>query len=171
MRKNSLRRPLALVLILGAALVAGSAAALEVPDPPPRPDYMLADLDGELREAADWDGRVVLLNFWATWCAPCREEMPELRDLSAEYREQGLTVVGVATLDDPAAVQEFVDKLDIRYPILVGMDEAMEIAQEYGNNRATLPYTALIDREGRVRHVFATKVSREELEPLIRELL
>ena len=113
----------------------------------------------------------MLLNFWATWCAPCREEMPELRDLSREYAGQGLTVVGVATLDDPAAVREFIDELDIRYPILVGMDEAMEIAQRYGNNRATLPYTALIDRDGLVRHVFAKKVSREQLEPLILELL
>ena len=171
MRTNPLRLPLALALTLGAALLAGSATALEVPDPPPRPDYMLADLDGELREAADWDGQVVLLNFWATWCAPCREEMPELRELSREYREQGLTVVGIATLDDQAAVQEFVDQLDIRYPILVGMDEAMEVAQQYGNNRATLPYTVLVDRAGRVRHVFAKKVSRAELEPLIRELL
>ena len=161
------------LVLAGVALALGSMAAqaLEVPEPTPRPDYTLADLDGQLRDAAEWDGQVVLLNFWATWCAPCREEMPELRELQADYGGQGLQVVGVATLDDDAAVREFADRLDINYPILTGMDEAMEIALEYGNSRATLPYTALIDRDGMVRHVFATKVSREELEPLIRDLL
>ncbi|MGD8429861.1 MAG: TlpA disulfide reductase family protein, partial [Ectothiorhodospiraceae bacterium] len=80
-----------------------------------RPLFALPDMNGERHSIAEWDGRVIVLNFWATWCAPCREEMPLLVDLQDKYGDQGLQIVGVA-LDRPDAVKAFADKMGLNYP-------------------------------------------------------
>jgi len=146
----------------------GGAAAREMLGEP-RPSFQLPNLQGESRRIAAWDGRVVLVNFWATWCPPCREEMPMFADLYSEYREQGLTIVGVA-LDQRDKVRTFVDRMELGYPILVG-SPASNVSRRYGNAVGALPYSALIDRQGRIRFVKAGKLDRQTLEPEIEALL
>lgn len=115
-----------------------------------RPDYTHGSVDGSYISASDFDGQVVLVNFWATWCGPCREEMPMLMDVRDRYNEQGLEVVGVA-IDDVAAAREFLGELGVEYPNVVGAMDVMETLSNYGNAAGTLPYTVLIDRDGIIR--------------------
>lgn len=160
----------ALALLLGITAGVGGVLWYQSSRVEERPVFALPDLAGERRSIAEWDGEVVLINFWATWCPPCREEIPLLIDLQREYGDRGLQVVGVA-LDRLPAVRDYAAAMEINYPILHGMGAAMEVQARYGNTRGTLPYTVLVDREGRIRHVFARQVHRADIEPIIREML
>lgn len=135
-----------------------------------RPDYTLGSVDGARISAADFDGRVVLVNFWATWCAPCREEMPMLMELRETHRESGLEVVGIA-MDDVQRARDFVAELGIEYPNLVGATDVMMTMQDYGNQSGTLPYSVLVDREGVIRWLKHGVLEREELENEIMALI
>lgn len=135
-----------------------------------RPDYSLGASDGSVVSASDFDGKVVLVNFWATWCGPCREEMPMLMDLRRQHLDDGLEVVGIA-LDDVQQARDFVAELGIEYPILVGSTDVMETMSLYGNNSGTLPYSTLLDQDGVIRWAKLGALDRQGLEGEIRELL
>jgi peroxiredoxin len=96
--------------------------------------------------------------------------MPLLVDLQDKYGDQGLQIVGVA-LDRPDAVKAFADKMGLNYPVLLGVGDAMEVSARYGDEGGTLPYTVIIDRERRIRHVFARQLHRADIEPVVREML
>ncbi len=134
-----------------------------------RPDYTLGSTTGARVHASDFDGRVVLVNFWATWCKPCREELPMLAALHREQSESGFAVVGIA-LDDVAPAREFADELGIAYPILVGSIDVMTVAQLYGNRSGVLPYSVLIDRAGVVRWTHLGELEEAELTRRVLEL-
>ena len=115
-------------------------------DPQPAPPFLLQDLDGNVVSTAAWQGKVVLLNFWATWCPPCREEIPILVQLSKKYKED-LLVIGISVDDGPPAeVREFARRIGVNYPIVM---RSRELIAEYGGVPA-LPTTFLINKEGRV---------------------
>ena len=115
-------------------------------DPQPVPPFLLRDLDGNLVSTAAWQGKVVLVNFWATWCPPCREEIPILIMLADKYKDD-LLVVGISVDDGPPAdVKEFAHKMGIKYPIVM---RSYELVAEYGGVPA-LPTTFLVNKEGRV---------------------
>lgn len=135
----------------------------------PRPDFSLADAAGNPVAAADFDGEAVLLNFWATWCAPCVEEMPMLSRLHDDFAGRGLQVVGIA-VDEPARARSFADGLGLDYPLLYGQGEAMLVGRRYGNASGMLPYSVLIDAGGVVRWTHLGAVSREQLERQIAAL-
>jgi thiol-disulfide isomerase/thioredoxin len=127
-----------------------------------RPDYTLGSDSGAWVSASDFDGQVVLVNFWATWCQPCREEMPMLLDLQHDFGQQGLQVVGIA-LDDVQQARDFVSELGVDYPILVGAVDVMAVARLYGNVSGVLPYSVLIDRAGIIRWAQLGALQRDEL--------
>jgi len=104
-----------------------------------RADFERPDVAGQPHRIAEWDGKLVVLNFWASWCGPCRAEMPLLDRTAQRHAGQGLAVIGVA-VDDAAATRDFLKDRPVGYPILV--DEPQ--------NRSVLPYTVLIGREGRI---------------------
>lgn len=135
-----------------------------------RPEFVLPDLDGEMQNVNQWDGQVIVLNFWATWCPPCRKEMPAFMELQEKYASQGLQFVGVA-LDEPGKVEDFIDTLGVDYPILVGDDEAIRVSEAYGNRLGALPYTAVIDRETTIVKTYRGEVSKKSLEKLIQRTL
>ncbi|MGH9714317.1 MAG: TlpA family protein disulfide reductase [Candidatus Acidiferrales bacterium] len=115
-------------------------------DPQPAPPFLLRDLDGNLISTASWQGKVVLVNFWATWCPPCREEIPVLIDLAKKYKD-GLLIVGVSMDDGPAEeVRQFAQGAGINYPIVM---RSHELVAEYGGVPA-LPTSFFINKEGRV---------------------
>jgi len=136
----------------------------------PRPAYDLGSIDGSIVSASDFDGKVVLVNFWATWCAPCREEMPMLMALREEHQEEGLEIVGIA-IDDVQRARDFVDELGIQYPNLVGSTDVMATMQLYGNVSGTLPYSVLVDRAGTVRWAKLGALVETELNAQIETLL
>lgn len=113
----------------------------------PAPDLMLADLDGHPHRLSDYRGRRLLLNFWASWCAPCRDEMPAL--FAAAKRSPDVAVVGVA-MDEPARVRAFLAAHPVGYPILVGDMTAPSTSLRLGDRGEVLPYSVLLDADGRV---------------------
>ncbi len=147
---------------------ATTASARPDPDPIPAPDFELATRGGESFRLSDHRGEVVLLNLWATWCPPCRHEIPDFMELQGELGAEGFTVVGVA-LDEGGwdDVGPFVDELGVTYPIAV--DDGT-VDQLYGPT-ATFPTSFLIDRQGNVRHYLPGMILRPDLEPLVRDLL
>jgi peroxiredoxin len=132
------------------------------------PDFSLTSLDGRSKKLSDYRGTVVLLNFWATWCAPCRVEMPTLADLYNKYHAQGLEIVGVS-LDDfrQERVARFVSEMKINYPILLGNQS---VADLYGGGRL-LPQTVFITRDGEILQTMIGMRDRKEFEAAIEQLL
>ena len=135
-----LNRPMAPVLPEGvAALKPGDARA----------DLALTSVDGAPHRLSDWDGKLVIVNFWATWCGPCREEMPLLDHARAQHAKDGLEVVGVA-IDDRTAVAEYLKQSPVAYPILLGGDTEPDPSVTFGDSRGVLPYSVLVGRDGRI---------------------
>ena len=156
-----------------AALLAGVLTQrLFKPAPAPAPiaEPVLVDLQGGRHTLADWRGKVVVLNFWATWCPPCREEMPVFAALQQEFGQRGLQFVGVA-IDDPAEVRAFLARHPVNYPILVGGSDVPAWADSLGNALSALPFSVILDRNGQVLHrhigVFRREQALEELQPLL----
>jgi peroxiredoxin len=134
----------------------------------PAPDFALMTLDGKTMKLSDFRGKAVLLNFWATWCEPCKIEMPWFIDLQKKYASQGLQVLGVA-MDDagPGEISSFAQKMGVNYPVLLGKEE---VGAEYGGIEY-LPSTFYINRDGKILdHVFGL-VSKSEIETDIQKAL
>ena len=130
----------------------------------------LPDLNGIRRAAPDWQGRLIVINFWATWCPPCREEIPELIALQERYQDQGLQIVGVA-VDNHEAVRRFSDAVGINYPVLLGQLEAMQAMSDYGNRGGSLPFTVVIEPSGQVVARKLGVYRYSELEAILRPYL
>lgn len=132
------------------------------------PEVELTGLDGAAIRLADAKGRVVLVNFWATWCAPCREEIPDFNDLYAAYREQGLDIVAISMDDEgEEVVRPFVQENGMRYPVAIGSDE---VAEAFGGV-VGFPTTFLIDREGKVVDSWVGAIPRRILEEKLQALI
>lgn len=128
-----------------------------------------ADLDGKRQELAQWRGQGLVLNFWATWCQPCREEMPDFSALRAQYRSHGIEFVGIA-IDNPTQVAQFLQQLPVDYPILIGEGAAHSLARQLGNPSGALPYTIVLDREGNTVLTHLGRLPRATLESALRKI-
>jgi thiol-disulfide isomerase/thioredoxin len=154
----SIRWLFALVGLLAA--LAGTALwlAARAPSPPANaaqlsPGALMAatfrDLDGRPHALGEFQGKIVVLNFWATWCAPCREEMPGFERLQAEWGTRGVQFVGISN-EEPAKVVQFARAHGVTYPLWTGGDEVQEMSRRLGNERSVLPHTLVLDAAGRV---------------------
>lgn len=130
-------------------------------------DLQLPDPQGQSQRLSQWQGQRVLLNFWATWCAPCREEMPRLRAAQAEYGEYGVQIIGIA-VDTPAAVRTWLAQHPSNYPILLDEPQAHRAASAYGNPGVLLPYNVLVDATGIVRRQHFGALDTEQLTAWLR---
>ena len=163
------------LLVLGAAgaaaLVAGGiVGALAIQSATGAGKLLSAsfnDLSGRPRRLSEWQGGVVLFNFWATWCAPCREEMPLL---DAAARKYGFATVGIG-IDSGSKVREFAANYGIRYKMLVAGAEAIQLMKDLGNSSGGLPFSLFLDRRGRVAHRKLGPLSGSELEGIVTSLL
>ena len=135
-----------------------------------RPPFTLTDLNGNPRQVKEWDGRVLALNFWATWCPPCRKEIPEFVALQKKYGDKGLQFVGIA-LQKPADVRGFIRQFHVNYPVLAGEMPVIRVARAYGDHVGALPYTVIIDRDGRIAFTKPGALSRGQAEQEIKKLL
>jgi thiol-disulfide isomerase/thioredoxin len=134
----------------------------------PAPEIVLKDLKGRTVRLVDFKGKVVLLNFWATWCPPCRAEIPELVKWQRQYRSQGLQVIGVTyPPTDYRKVRGFVRGLKVNYPVLLGSKKTKAVF----DSGETLPFSVVIDREGNVRESIEGILLAEEFDAKVRPLL
>lgn len=117
-----------------------------------RPDFSLADLDGQLQHIAQWDGNILLINFWASWCPPCVREIPALQKIHRDYHEKGVQVIGIA-LDEPGNIRDFLHDKKVTYPQLYGQRNVSQLMKQLGNQHATLPFTIVIGRDGAIAGV------------------
>lgn len=133
-----------------------------------RIDFTLTDTTGTARQASEWDGKVVLINFWAPWCAPCRAEIPLLIELQKQYADQGLQILGPA-LDNLEPVTRFADDYGITYPLFVDLNNILNLQEAYGDTR--LPFSVLLDREGQVVYRHAGELEKNEIEAQISAII
>jgi len=132
-------------------------------------DFTLPDLEGKKHNLSDWQGKVIVVNFWATWCPPCRTEIPMFLEYYAKYRDRGLVFIGVA-IDKKEDVETYVDTMFIDYPILLGNETSLDLMTQYGNRVGSLPYNVLIDRNGDIVNTKKGSYTHAELEKLLKPL-
>ncbi|HEX5611840.1 MAG TPA: TlpA disulfide reductase family protein [Burkholderiales bacterium] len=130
----------------------------------------LTDLQGKQRTLEEWSGKLVLVNFWATWCAPCLEEIPMLIELRRAYGDKGLEVVGIA-IDQEAKVREMAAKLSVEYPILLADSHGLQLLRELGNSSGGLPYTLILDRKQQASGRKLGALKRPEAEAMVTRAL
>jgi cytochrome c-type biogenesis protein len=146
---------------------ATNSAVSETGPSEPAPQVELSSLEGQRLKLSDFHGRVVLLNFWATWCGPCRAEIPELNKLQRDFQASGLAVVGVSWDDSAAGVREFQKEIRQDYTVLLGGEDAQDKFEAI----RSLPSTYVIDREGRIRQKIIGARDRAQFEAVLKPLL
>lgn len=122
----------------------------------------MKDAAGKTHALSQWQGKPLVVNFWATWCAPCVQEMPELDQLAVDSAAQGIRVIGIG-IDSPSNIAEFGERLKISYPLYVAGMGGTELARDFGNKAGGLPYTVLIGADGQVKKTYLGKLKFEEL--------
>ncbi|MEE9330929.1 MAG: redoxin domain-containing protein [Methylophilaceae bacterium] len=130
----------------------------------------LPDENGKQQKLSQWQGKTVVLNFWATWCAPCREEMPELSELHTEYLDKNVVVLGIA-LDEISAIKEFTTETPVSYPLFSAEDVGGQLAANLGNDKSALPYTVIIKPDGSIANTYFGRISKALLEEALVNLL
>ncbi|MDZ4141506.1 MAG: TlpA disulfide reductase family protein [Methylotenera sp.] len=130
----------------------------------------LPDENGVSQNLSQYKGKIIVLNFWATWCPPCREEMPELSALHTEYKNNNVVVLGVA-IDELSLVKEFSNATPVSYPLLADENAGMALASNLGNDKSVLPYTVIINTEGEVVNTYFGRIHKklvvDALQPLL----
>jgi peroxiredoxin len=151
-----------------ASVETRTASVADKKDRRPAPDFALKDADGRTVRLSDYRGKVVLLDFWATWCGPCKIEIPWFMEFERKYKDRGFSVIGIS-MDEEGweVVKPFVAELGVNYRMVIGNDD---LAAEFGGVEA-LPTTFLIDREGRIADVHVGLASKSSFQNGIEELL
>ena len=176
-----------LILVVGfVALMVGalmSAGKIRMENPPPvekpniqdtpvtlevvtHPEFTLPDDAGNERSLADWDGKNRILNFWATWCGPCKREIPVLKAFQDEHGGNGFQVIGIA-VDFPEEVSLYAESAEFNYPILVGQEDAMAIAESSGIEFVGLPFTMFIAADGEYLEAYIGELHQEHLDKIV----
>lgn len=161
---------------LSAAALAGGLAGWRLlrSDPvetaPAWMDAPWLDAQGRTIDLSDWKTRVVLINFWATWCPPCVEEMPELSELHQRHVQRGFGVFGIG-IDSPSKIAEFQAKTPVSYPLAVGGLGATELGRAFGNAGGMLPFSVLLDRQGRIAQRILGRIKLPVVDAAVRALL
>ena len=128
--------------------------------------FSLQDLEGKTRNISEWSDRRMLINFWATWCVPCRREMPLLQNLYLNKDAHNIEIIGIA-VDENESVKDFILEYGIEFPILIGQSNAYEIMQQLGNIATTLPYTLVVEPDGLITWSKNTELKTEDLSEIL----
>ena len=144
--------------------------ALQTQQAIPLPDFSLPDLSGTLYPISNWQGKTLIINFWATWCPPCLKEIPEFIELQAEYAEQNVQFIGIA-IDDPQLVDDYLSFIDINYPILIAKTEGAKLAQKLGNSINAIPFTIIVNQQSQIVFRHPGELTKQRVSELIEPLL
>lgn len=152
---------IALTIFSLAPLTAQSASGQQLPD------VSFPNIDGQTQSIRQWQGKKLLVNFWATWCAPCRKEMPDLASLQTELQAQGLQVIGIA-IDDAKSVRQYLQQNPVNYPILLAPDVGTLLSAELGNRMGVLPFSAFVGKDGIVEFTHTGLITKEMVKSWVR---
>lgn len=133
------------------------------------PSFTMVDVNGVERSLDEWSGRPRLLNFWATWCAPCRREIPLLKAMQEAQGEDGVQIIGIA-VDFPEEVSAYAEKAQFNYPILVGQEDAMAVAETSGVEFIGMPFTMIVAADGELINTHIGEIMDSHLEHIVRVL-
>jgi len=159
------------VLALGAGIIArGLLSSTGQTSAESLPDFSFADISGQLYSISEWQGKIRVINFWATWCGPCLKEIPEFIELQNYYADKGLQFIGIA-IDDAESVESYLSTININYPMLVGDMAAISLAHQRGNNNDAIPFTIIVNQQGHIIHQHAGEFSKEKILEVIAPLL
>jgi peroxiredoxin len=173
MKKSVLIITFAVIAFVGGLSVRGLLSSLldkaKQENQNPLPEFSLPDLSGKQHNIKKWQGKILVINFWATWCPPCLKEMPEFAAMQNEFSEKGLQFIGIA-LDDLEPVKEFTASHKITYPILMGEDQGTKLAHNLGNIVNTVPFTVIVNQKGQIIKRHMGTLTREELLKIVTPL-
>lgn len=170
-----MKQVMLIVITAAIALAAGiSVKYLSAPvrdaGPSAMVDFSLPDLSGKQRSISEWQGKILIINFWATWCPPCRKEIPEFIALQEEYADKGLQFIGIA-IEEQEPVSEYLKTLTMNYPILIGEDNGIALSQQLGNIINAVPFTIVVNPQGQIIHRQPGEFSREKILEIITPLM
>ena len=153
------------------AAVGNAAQAMDPAWPHPivpahLPAFSLSDLEGKPTPSGAWSGKSLVINFWATWCAPCRREIPLLETLASEWAGRDITVLGIA-VDYRDKVQDFAREFKIDYPLMIGEQDALDVAAKFGMDSPAFPFTVFTDRRGEVEALFVGELHRPQADLIL----
>jgi thiol-disulfide isomerase/thioredoxin len=146
--------------------IAEQSAAAESGLPAVLPDFTLGDLSGAPRSIRSWPGKSMIVNFWATWCAPCRREIPLLRELQKEHGPEGFQIVGVA-VDIREDVIKYAQEIGIDYPVLIGEQDGLDAVNSFGQGSLGFPFTVFTDNQGRIVLFHLGEIHKEQADVLL----
>jgi thiol-disulfide isomerase/thioredoxin len=129
------------------------------------PDFTLGDLAGKPTSIRSWPGKSMIVNFWATWCAPCRREIPLLRELQKQHGAEGFQIVGVA-VDIREDVVKYAQEIGIDYPVLIGEQDGLDAVNKFGQGSIGFPFTVFTDNQGRIVLFHLGEIRKEQAEVL-----
>ncbi len=155
-----MRRAVALAWVLAMFITLPGADASETTTHKLAPAFTLPGMDGKPHELAEWHDKVVLLNFWASWCSPCQTEIRDLVTYQSQYAAQGLQIVGIG-MDDETKLRNVQRTLGINYPVLVANTPGNPLMAGFGNRDGIVPYSVLISREGKVVYTHTGIITQE----------
>jgi len=136
----------------------------------PLPDFSLPDTSGTIYPITNWQGKILIINFWATWCPPCLKEIPEFIELQSEYAEQNVQFIGIA-IDSPQLVEDYLSFIDINYPILIAEAEGSKLSRELGNSINAVPFTIIVNQQSQIVFRHPGELSKQKLRELIEPLI
>jgi len=162
---------IAALLALGGGIMArGLLSSFEQTSPTSLPDFNFPDVSGNLHSISEWQGKILVINFWATWCSPCRKEIPEFVALQNQYSAKGLQFIGIA-IDEQEPVEEYLAATKINYPILIGSVTGIALAHQLGNQIDAVPFTLVVNQQGQIIHQHPGEFSSEQIMEIITPLL
>ncbi|MCM3236865.1 thiol-disulfide oxidoreductase ResA [Heyndrickxia oleronia] len=164
-------RTIILVVLIAAVsyalynnLTKDSRKALRVGDK--APDFVLQDMNGQKHRLSDYKGKGVFLNFWGTWCGPCKEEMPYMVDLYKEYKQQGVEILAANVGESNFLINKFIKSYDLNFPVLV--DKSKDVQNAYGID--PIPTSFFIDSSGTIKKIVETTMSKEDIQNLMESI-
>ena len=175
MQRSFLIFAMAFVALMAGALMYAARMPVEnaepvqavavTPDLVQYPSFTLNDLEGNPRDFSEWNGRHRMLNFWATWCAPCRREIPLLKEFQTEQGDDGILIMGIA-VDYIDEVLRYAEAAEFNYPILVGQEDAMAVAESSGVQFIAMPFTMFVSRDGEFLSAYIGELHRSHLDEI-----
>jgi len=171
MQQNTLIIVLASIIALSGGLFVRSLSDKNSQETSiPALELNLPDVEGNPRSLSEWQGKIRIINFWATWCPPCLKEIPEFIKLQNEFRDKNLQFIGIA-IEDKQTVEQYLKNNPVNYPMLIGGDQAIALSQQLGNIVNAVPFSLIVNQQGQIIHRQPGELSREKIIEFITPLL